>query len=160
MKLLLGIATVTILTACASGHSSAPRKSDAEVYFDSQTTAAASQLAQLNVLREKHCDADYLSNAMRSINNIEARISSLSNSIQDRSRFNSIERDIFRKRRDYGLAKHLTLAFFIADDAMQFKCYDIAEQAYNNIIKFYIGHAYAGYRDRAMAGLNKINSLK
>jgi hypothetical protein len=58
------------------------------------------------------------------------------------------------------LKKHTELSFKYAEEAFKKGCLDEADNAYRDIIKFYIGEAYSGIRDRAKLGIDDIRALR
>jgi hypothetical protein len=58
------------------------------------------------------------------------------------------------------IERHTSLAFGLADAALESGCLDVADQAYRRIITYYTGSAYAGLRDRAKLGIDDVRAAR
>lgn len=71
-------------------------------------------------------------------------------------RYSDAEMSMAEERLQIAIPYHIHSLFAIAETAAEHKCNKIAKNAYSQVINNYIGYRYAGYRDRAMVGLNQL----
>ena len=151
-KLVSAVALTTLVVGCASGgYSSRDSLED-----EKELSALVSQsLNAYNASDNRDCNDRRLVVGRRSVETLEGRLHAIYSAAFDRSR-SMVERQVRQRQlqelRPFVLHPKLELA----DTYLRAKCFEDARAEYREILETYPGTSYAGYRERATAGLIEV----
>ena len=151
MRLYIAFITlIASLSACAPMPASTSKYRSGYDFNDSYHTVES------NIAKAGSCTSQHYKIAQIEADLMGSKINAYYSASTNYREYSDAERRMNKERLDIGVPLHLKSLFLIGDKAAAGKWNALAVETYNKVLSKYVGDNYAGYRDRAMAALNRV----
>lgn len=155
-KLTILALGATTLTACTAGQTVMGRIQSS----NDESKALYEQVLQENISAgldtKNKCKSPHYQNSRNAINELGRKVDKFYKVTQQFGRYSDVEISVAKDQLIPAVTYHIQGLFDMGDTAQKQGCTKIARTAYEQVVKNYPGHAYSGYRERAMMELQKL----